>query len=87
MPAHNAAALNAVLHGPEIAYRDIAVFNAAAALIVAEKAADLPRGRGAKAAAAIDAGRAAEMLAKLIEASQAGPAKDLIFCPDALRGG
>jgi len=68
---HNAAALNAVLHGARNAYRDIAVFNAAAALVVAEKAADLREG-AAQAAAALDAGRAAEVLAKLIKASHGG---------------
>jgi anthranilate phosphoribosyltransferase len=73
--AHNAAALNAVLHGARNAYRDIALFNAAAALVVAGKVADLRDGV-AQAAAALDAGRAAEVLARLIKASHggAGPA-------------
>jgi anthranilate phosphoribosyltransferase len=69
--AHNAAALNAVLHGARNAYRDIALFNAAAALVVAEKATDLRDGV-ALAAAALDAGRAAEVLARLIKASHSG---------------
>ena len=41
-PAHNAAALKRVLEGERNAYRDIAIFNAAAALVVAEAAPDLP---------------------------------------------
>ena len=73
--AHNAAALNAVLHGARNPYRDIAVINAAAALIVAEKAADLREG-AAQAEAALDAGRAAEVLARLIKASH-GSAKEI----------
>jgi anthranilate phosphoribosyltransferase len=72
--AHNAAALNAVLHGARNAYRDIAVFNAAAALVVAEKAADLREG-AAQAATALDAGRAAEVLARLIKASHGADAR------------
>lgn len=69
---HNAAALNAVLHGARNAYRDIAIFNAAVALIVAGKASDLRAGAAA-AAAALDSGRAAEVLARLIKASHSGP--------------
>jgi anthranilate phosphoribosyltransferase len=67
--AYNAAALNAVLNGARNPYRDIAIFNAAAALIVAEKAADLKEA-AALAADAIDTGRAASVLAKLVKASQ-----------------
>jgi anthranilate phosphoribosyltransferase len=64
----NAAALKAVLDGARTAYRDIAILNAAAALVVAEKAADLKEG-AALAAAAIDQGAAADTLAKLIKIS------------------
>lgn len=70
----NAAALTDVLNGAKNAYRDIAILNAAAALVVAEKAANLLD--GAKlAAAAIDEGRAKAVLAKLIKISteSAGP--------------
>ncbi len=67
--AHNAAALNAVLHGARNAYRDIAVINAAAALVVAGKAASLREG-ATLAAAALDSGRAAGVLARLIKVSQ-----------------
>ncbi len=67
-PAANAAALHAVLGGAKNAYRDIAVFNAAIALMVAGNARDLSHG-AALAAAAIDQGRAAHTLAKLIKVS------------------
>ncbi|QXX73950.1 anthranilate phosphoribosyltransferase [Methylovirgula sp. HY1] len=68
--AHNAAALTAVLAGQKNPYRDIAVLNAAAALVVAEKAANLID--GAKlAATALDSGDAAVVLAKLVKISNA----------------
>lgn len=70
-PASNAAALKAVLDGAKTPYRDIAVLNAAAALVVAEKAADLKEG-ASLAAAAIDRGAAAETLAKLVKISNRG---------------
>ena len=68
--AHNAAALKAVLAGERNAYRDIAILNSAAALIVAGTAADLRHG-AAQAAEAIDSGHAAETLQKLVAASHA----------------
>ncbi|MGB9014198.1 MAG: anthranilate phosphoribosyltransferase [Methylovirgula sp.] len=68
-PKHNAAALNAVLNGARNAYRDIAVINAAAGLVVAERAANLKEG-AALAADALDSGRAAGVLARLIKVSQ-----------------
>jgi anthranilate phosphoribosyltransferase len=67
-PESNAAALHGVLGGAKNAYRDIAIFNAAIALIVAGKAGDLRHGV-ALASAAIDEGRAAETLAKLVKVS------------------
>ena len=67
-PAHNAAALRAVLGGKKNAYRDIAALNAAAALIVAGKAADLKTGRRL-AEEALDSGRARATLEKLIKIS------------------
>jgi anthranilate phosphoribosyltransferase len=71
-PAHNAAALRAVLAGAKNAYRDIAVINAAAALVVAEKAQNLAE--GAKLAeAALDSGKAAATLEKLIKISNDQP--------------
>jgi anthranilate phosphoribosyltransferase len=69
-PAHNAAALRAVLDGAKNAYRDIAVFNAAAALVVAGAARDLAEG-ARQAEAALDSGKARATLQKLIEISNA----------------
>ena len=69
-PAENAAALSAVLAGDKNAYRDIAILNAAGALVVAGKASDLMA--GAKLAAeAIDSGRVKALLSAVIEASNA----------------
>lgn len=64
----NAAALTALLDGARGAYRDIVLLNAAAALVVADRAADLAAG-AELAAAVIDDGRAATALSRLVEAS------------------
>ncbi|MDP3371012.1 MAG: anthranilate phosphoribosyltransferase, partial [Brevundimonas sp.] len=64
----NAAALRALLDGTKGAYRDIVLLNAAAALVVADHAADLAEG-AAQAAAVIDDGRASRALADLVEAT------------------
>ena len=64
----NADALRALLDGATGAYRDIVLLNAAAALVVADRAADLAEG-AALAAAVIDDGRAAKALADLVEAT------------------
>lgn len=61
----NAAALRALLQGEPGPYRDIVLLNSAAALIVAGKAASLTEGV-AKAADAIDSGRAARALDRLV---------------------
>ncbi len=66
----NALALRALLDGATGAYRDIVLLNAAAALIVADRVADLAEG-AALAAAVIDDGRAARALADLVEATNA----------------
>jgi anthranilate phosphoribosyltransferase len=66
----NAMALRALLDGDAGAYRDIVLLNAAAALVVADRAADLAEG-AALAAAVIDDGRAARALADLVEATNA----------------
>jgi len=63
--AVNAAALTALLAGEPSAYRDIVVLNAAAALIVADRAGDLMEG-ARLAAEAIDSGRARGTLARLV---------------------
>ncbi|MEE3627265.1 anthranilate phosphoribosyltransferase [Nitrospirillum sp. BR 11752] len=61
----NARALRALLAGERGAYRDIVLINAAAALIVADKATTLRDGV-AQAAQALDDGRAAAKLAALV---------------------
>ncbi len=63
-PAHNAQALRALLDGAKSAYRDAVLLNAAAALVVAGAAADLPTGAG-MAAESIDSGAARARLEKL----------------------
>ncbi|MGB0750051.1 MAG: anthranilate phosphoribosyltransferase [Magnetospiraceae bacterium] len=60
-PEFNAAAIRAMLAGKTGPYRDVVLLNAAAALIVADTASDLKEGV-AKAAAAIDSGKALSVL-------------------------
>ncbi|GJE28868.1 anthranilate phosphoribosyltransferase [Methylobacterium organophilum] len=67
-PAHNAAALGQVLEGARNAYRDIAVLNAGAGLVVAGAAGTLAEGV-ARAEAALDSGAARATLARLVEVS------------------
>jgi len=67
-PATNARALRAVLAGEKNAYRDIAVFNAAAALVVAGAAKTLEEGVR-QAEEALDRGKARATLEKLITIS------------------
>jgi anthranilate phosphoribosyltransferase len=69
-PPHNAKALREVLSGAKTAYRDVALLNAAAGLVVAGAARDLREGV-AVGAAALDSGAASATLAKLVEASNA----------------
>lgn len=64
-PDENAAALTALLDGAPGAYRDIVVLNAAAALIVADRAATLAEG-ASLAAEAIDSGRARAALDRMV---------------------
>jgi anthranilate phosphoribosyltransferase len=65
---HNARALRAVLSGARTPYRDIAVLNAAAALVIAGRAATLADGV-ALAQSSIDHGRAEAALERLIAVS------------------
>ena len=65
-PQANADALTAVLAGESGAYRDVTLYNTAAALLIADKVGDLKDGV-AMAAAAIDDGSAKKTLAKLVE--------------------
>ena len=64
----NAAALTALLAGERGAYRDIVLLNAAAALVVGERADDLTQGV-TLAAHVIDDGKAAQALAALVAAT------------------
>ncbi len=69
----NAAAMTAMLKGEPGAYRDVVVYTAAAALIVADRAADLAE--GAKIAAdAIDSGKAAAALETMVKITNSGKA-------------
>ena len=63
--ATNAAALRALLDGAHGAYRDIVLLNAAAALVVAGRAADLAEGAGL-AAGSIDGGAAKAVLERMV---------------------
>jgi anthranilate phosphoribosyltransferase len=69
--AHNAAALRDVLSGARGAYRDIACLNAAAALVVADRAPDLKTGL-VLASEALDSGHAQGVLDRLVRVSQGG---------------
>jgi anthranilate phosphoribosyltransferase len=68
--AHNAIALRAVLEGEKTPYRDIAILNAAAALVVSGKAVSLQQG-AALATESIDKGKALATLNRLIAVSNA----------------
>ena len=67
-PARNADALRALLRGAPGAYRDTVVLNAAAGLVIAERAGDIREG-AVRAAAAIDAGAALAALDALQRAT------------------
>lgn len=71
-PDENARALRGVLNGEKSAYRDVAILNGAAALIVAGKAHTLQEGAQA-CALAIDDGRAAAVLERLVNISNEAP--------------
>jgi anthranilate phosphoribosyltransferase len=67
-PAYNASRMRALFEGQRDAYRDIVLYNTAAALVVADKAPDLKSGV-ALAADSIDSGRARAKLDALIAVS------------------
>lgn len=67
----NAAIARAVLAGERGAARDIVLVNAAASLLIAGRAATIEAGIG-QAAAAIDEGRSAAVLERLVDVSNAG---------------
>ncbi|HLV85146.1 MAG TPA: anthranilate phosphoribosyltransferase, partial [Devosia sp.] len=60
--------MHALFDGAPGAYRDIVLLNAGAALIVADKVADLREGAEA-AASLIDSGKAKDTLARLVAVS------------------
>ena len=66
----NAAALDAVLKGTKNHYRDVALLNAGAALVVAGRAKDLKEGV-ALGTKSLDSGAAAAKLAQLVAVSRA----------------
>src|SRR4051794_41126957 len=66
----NAQALRDVLRGKKNAYRDVAIMNAAAALVVAGRASDFKDGIS-RAARSIDSGEAEGRLERLIKVSNA----------------
>lgn len=69
-PGTNAAAMRALLAGAQNAYRNIVLLNSAAALVAADKAADLREG-AEMARAAIDSGKARMVLDRLVAATNA----------------
>lgn len=69
-PAESAQVLRSVLDGKKFPPRDIVLLNAGAALVVAGIAADLAAGI-AKAAEAVDSGKAAQALHRLVEKTRA----------------
>jgi anthranilate phosphoribosyltransferase len=69
-PAYNAALMHGVLGGDKGPLRDIVLLNAAAGLVVAGRAADLPEGV-AIAADTIDSGKAAAVLDRLVTETNA----------------
>jgi anthranilate phosphoribosyltransferase len=75
-PEQNAQAIHDLVDGRQGPYRDVVLYNAAAALVVAGKAADLSDGV-AQARQAIDQGRARATLDKLIAVTQASNVEEL----------
>jgi anthranilate phosphoribosyltransferase len=69
-PEHNATQLRAVLEGIRTPYRDVALLNAAAALVVAGEADDLRDGLD-RATRALDSGAAKAVLDRLVAVSNA----------------
>jgi anthranilate phosphoribosyltransferase len=69
--AYNASLMTTLLDGAGGPIRDIVLFNAAAALIVGDKADDLREGVGL-AAEAVDSGKAKETLARLVATTNGG---------------
>jgi anthranilate phosphoribosyltransferase len=73
--AHNAGVMRRMLDGEAGPFRDIVLLNAAAALVVAGKAADLKQGVG-MATEAVDSGQARNTLTRLIAITNTGAAAE-----------
>jgi anthranilate phosphoribosyltransferase len=73
--SYNAEAIRRVVGGQASPHRDIAVLNAAAALVVVGRAPDLPRAV-ALAGQVIDDGRASQVLNRLVQVSQQAAAEE-----------
>jgi anthranilate phosphoribosyltransferase len=69
-PEHNAAQLRAVLDGARTPYRDVALLNAAASLVVADEASDIRDGLD-RATRGLDSGSARAVLDRLVAVSNA----------------
>ncbi len=69
--SYNAAAMRAMLAGESGPYRDVVIYTAAAALVVADKAKDLKQG-AALAAAAVDGGGARAALEMMVAITNEG---------------
>ena len=82
--AFNAAVIRKVLEGERSPRRDIGVLNAAAALVVMGRVADLTEGVEV-AGASVDSGRAAEVLEKLARVSTAAAAEEAERAEEASR--
>jgi anthranilate phosphoribosyltransferase len=82
---NNAKAIIALVDGQRGAYRDIVLLNAAAALVVAERAKDLKDGVRISAEA-IDSGEARVTLDKLIEITNRARAPSLAPASKAKKG-
>jgi anthranilate phosphoribosyltransferase len=76
----NAEAIRQVIGGQPSPHRDIAVLNAAAALVVIGQAADLPAGVS-MACEVIDDGRASRVLEELIRVSVSAASEETIETP------
>jgi anthranilate phosphoribosyltransferase len=71
--ASNAQAIRGLFEGVKGSYRDIVLLNSAAALVIAERASDMPSAL-ALAADAIDTGKAKRVLSELVRITNSGKA-------------
>ena len=70
--ASNAQAIRALFEGVKGSYRDIVLLNAAAALVIAERASDMPSAL-VLAADALDTGKAKRVLSELVRITNSDP--------------